>query len=463
MSVDHERVVDLVSAQQRQRKAAEDAKRAADDLTHHDVAMALRADLSIGKHAPVYTVGAFFLPGQDGLWKPRTHQQMQVLVAERFAGRKLVRKQSDFRQIAEHLAAVCDVPGFFDEAPPGVVTQLGFHRLNADGEVETVALDLAHRQSFALPYSPDIEAECPLLDGLLARAFDGDDQAAQATAFWEAVGATLFGLMPRLQRVVLMLGRERSGKSLVQRLLEAAFPPEAVCAVSPAAWSSDYFIATLAGKRINLVGELHDESPIPGAAFKNVTGGNLITGRHPTHRPFTFRALVAHWFASNVLPATTDRGEAFYRRWLVLRFRNTVPADQVDPDLFEKIVAAELPAMLAQAFSGAERVAKSGRLTESAAHHAVMQRWRLAANPLEQFLADDEWVEIDPDAREHGAPEVYAAYRRWSAACGFRNPFGRNHFLELLDSTGAARGVAIKRSGTRNVVAGLRLVRRDEP
>jgi len=57
---------------------------------------------------------------------------------------------------------------------------------------------------------------------------------------------------------------------------------------------------------------------------------------------------------------------------------------------------------------------------------------------------------------------VYQAYRRWSAVCGFRNPFGRNHFLELLDATGASRGVSIKRIGSRNVVAGLRLLKGPE-
>lgn len=461
MPAEHDNVADLAVARAQQRQAARAAKEAADEFTHHDVATAVRDELAIGAHVPVYSAGAFYLPNADGLWRSRSHQQMQVYVAEHYGGRKLVRKQSDFRQITEHLGALCEDEQFFESAAFGVASPAGFHRLES-GRVLTETLELDHRQTFVLPFGPDFEAECPLLDGVLAQAFEGDDPDSQTSAWWESVGATIFGLMPRLQVVVLMLGRERSGKSLLQRVLERAFPPDAVCAVSPSAWSSDYFLATLAGKRINLVGELHDESPIPGAAFKNVTGGSLITGRHPTHRPFTFRALAAHWFASNVLPATTDRGEAFYRRWVVLRFRNTVPIDQVDPDLFDKIVAAELPALLAQAFQGAERVAAAGRIAASQAHLQVLQRWRLAANPLEQFLVDDEWVELDPDARRHGAPEVYAAYRRWSASCGFRNPFGRNHFLDLLESTGAARGVSFKRSGTRNLVVGLRLVKADE-
>lgn len=463
MPGDTDKVADLAVARQRQRQADAQSKADADQATHHTIALSVRAYLARDQHEPVFANGAFFVPGDSGLWEQMSHERMQVLVAELHGGKKLCRKHSDFKQIVEHLAALSEADGFFDEAALGVASPAGLHRLTNGCSVECVPLGLTHRQTFRLPHAPDFDAEAPLLDGVLDQAFAGDDAAAQTDMWWQAFGASLFGLMPRLQLVVLLLGRERSGKSLLQRVLERTFPAEAVGAVSPASWGHEYHVAALGGKRVNVVGELSDDAPIPAAAFKNVTGQNLVAGRHPTHRPFSFRCQAAHWFASNVLPPTTDRSEAFYRRWRVLRFANTVPADRVDPDLFEKIVATEMPAILASAFLGAERVARAGALRETAAHAAVLERWRLAANPLQQFLADGEWVEIDPGAAEHTTPAVYEAYRRWSASCGFRNPFGRNHFLELLDATGAARGVSIKRAGTKNVVAGLRLVQRVLP
>lgn len=463
MPADTDKIADLAVARQRQRQVEAQSKAEADSATHHTIALSVRAHLAHADHEPVFANGAFFVPSKSGLWEAMSHERMQVLVAELHGGKKLCRKHSDFKQIVEHLAALCAAEGFFNEAALGVASPDGLHRLTDDGHVECVPLSLAHRQTFRLPHAPDYEAEAPLFDAVLAQAFEGDDAEAQTDLFWRAFGASLLGLLAMLQLVMLLLGRERSGKSLVQRVLERAFPVEAICAVSPASWGNEYYVAALAGKRINVVGELSDEAPIPAAAFKNVTGQNLVACRHPTHRPFTERIHAAHWFASNVLPPTTDRTEAFYRRWRVLRFANTVPAERVDPGLFDKIVATEMPAILASALLGAERVAQSGGLPTTSAHAAVLDRWRLAANPLQQFLTDTEWVEIDPDAAEHTTPAVYEAYRRWSASCGFRNPFGRNHFLELLDATGAARGVTLKRSGTKNVVAGLRLVPREFP
>lgn len=446
-------VVDLDKAQ-RARSAP-----VAAEASHHDLALAWRDLRTLDGHVPVYTRGAFYVPERGGLWVQRSIEQVQVEVATEFNGGKLCRKRSDFTSIAAHAAALCEQEDFFDALPHGVVTAEGLHRLNAAGQVECQPLQLAHKRVSQLEWRPEADAECPLLDGVLRDAFAGDDVDAQTALWWEAVGASLFGLLPSLQIVMLMLGRERSGKSLLQRILERAWPASAVGAVSPASWGHEYHVAALAGAAINIIGELSDDAPIPAAAFKNVTGQNLVAGRHPTHRPFAFRCTAAHWFASNVLPPTTDRSEAFYRRWRVLRFANTVPVDRVDPGLCDKIIAAEMPALLFAAFRGAEQVARAGGLRTTKPHEEVLARWRMAANPLQQFLLDPEWIELDPGARTHSTTEVYQAYRRWSAFAGFRNPFGRNHFLDLLDSTGATRGVTV----ARHVVAGLRLVSRDAP
>lgn len=456
MSDKAEVICDLVEARQRQRRQQAEAQ----DQTHHDMAEGLGESMSVDGFGLVFSAGDFYAPQRDGLWQRMTHEEMQVRVARHWGGCKLCRKHSDFRQIVDHASALFDQPNYFDQAPPGVASAAGFHTINEAGQIETVPTALHHRQTWALPFAPEYDADAPMLERVLEDAFAGADPEAQTDLWWQAVGAALFGLMPRLQLALLLIGRERTGKSLLQRLLERIFPPEAVCAVSPSSWGHEYHVAALAGRRLNVVGELADDAPIPAAAFKNVTGQNLVAGRHPTHRPFSFRCLAAHCFASNVLPPTTDRSEAFYRRWRVLWFPNAVPPERVDPDLFDKIVGAEMPAILALAFLGAQRVAQAGSLRTTGPHMQVMERWRMAANPLQQFLSDEEWVDLDAEARAHTPTDVYEAYRKWASSCGFRNPFGRNHFIELLDATGAARGVAIKRSGTRTVVAGLRLVPR---
>lgn len=74
-----------------------------------------------------------------------------------------------------------------------------------------------------------------------------------------------------------------------KRILRELVPRDFVTAVSPFSWDKEYFVASLAGSRLNVVGELPDDKSIPSAAFKTVLGGDLITGRHPSHRPITFK------------------------------------------------------------------------------------------------------------------------------------------------------------------------------
>lgn len=454
----HARVADLAVERGRKRQAAA----AAADATHHDMALAWLDSTAIGEHRAVFVSGAFHEPTSSGLWVEKSIQEAQVNVAVKFNGRKLCKRNSDYKQIVDHASAMVESADFFAKAPIGVTTPSGFYRIDATGKrCECVPLSLEHRQSFSLRWDPDFDAEPTRVCQLLADAFEGNHAEDQTDALWQLMGAILFGLLARQQLAALFLGRAGSGKTTIQRVIESGFPASAVCAVSPAVWGHEYNVASLAPpKRLNLVGELADDAPIPAAAFKNVTGQNLIEGRHPTHRPFYFVCQAAHLFAANVTPPTTDRSEGFWRRWRVWHFTNRVPEDRADPLLVEKILEEEMPAFLAYAFRGAERMCEAGRLRTTPAHDAVLAKWKAAANPVLQYLLDSEWVELDPDAVVVSTREAYASYRKWASDVGMRNPFGRNHFLELVDSTGATLGVARRKSNGIDIVAGVRLIDR---
>lgn len=444
------------------RKALDRAKQApakrsdpAEVATHYELAQRWLQHRSLADHAPVYSGGMWYAPRPDGLWQALEIAQVETEIAALFPAEKLCRKGGDYRQIASVAASIASEPRFFEGAPLGVVTPAGFHTMRTDGTVVAEPLSLEHRQTFRLSWAPDAECQTPLFDGMLLSALRGDDETEQAAMLVEVIGAVLFGLLPRLQKVCLLIGREGSGKSTIQRLIERLFPADAVSAVSPASWGREYNVAALAGKRLNVVGELSDEAPIPAAAFKNVTGQNLIEGRHPTHRPFYFTCTASHLFAANVLPPTTDRTDAFYRRWCIVVFRNRVTDAKVDPDLLDKMLAREVPGILARAFAGAESVAVAGRMRSTDAQARQIAKWKAAANPVLQYLLDEDAVELDKVAPTTPTKDVYDHYRRWSSAAGFRNPFGRNHFLELLDATGGQVGVAVR----RQMVSGMRVVR----
>ena len=152
------------------------------------------------------------------------------------------------------------------------------------------------------------------------RPFKSDipnEEEQQVILIQEIVGAIMLGLMARYQKAVQFYDPfGRAGKGTLERMITGLIPDEFVSAVSPFKWDNEYYLASLAGSRLNTVGELSDSKPIPAAAFKTVTGGDLLTGRHPTHRPFTFKNEAAHLFMSNHLITTNDHSEALFTRWL---------------------------------------------------------------------------------------------------------------------------------------------------
>ncbi len=202
------------------------------------------------------------------------------------------------------------------------------------------------RQCFALAVAP---ADEPIdrFDQFLDETFRHEDLTwtlAQQRVLQEVVGAALVGILYRFEVAVLLFGKTRAGKSTILRLIEALFPPEFVGSVSPFDWGDEKYRASLAGLRINLVGELPSEREIPANMLKLVTGrDDAVTGRHPFGRPFHFRPTCGHIFNGNDFLTTRDHHPAFWGRWLCLDFRNSVaPADR-DEGLSDRIVREELP------------------------------------------------------------------------------------------------------------------------
>lgn len=193
------------------------------------------------------------------------------------------------------------------------------------------------------------QMETPMFDVFLHETFqsscEGEEQQ-QIDRIQEIYGATMFGLMQRYHKAVLSYDPYgRAGKGTACDILAALVPQEFVTNVSPFNWSNEYYLATLAGSRLNLVGELPENTPLPAAEFKTVTGGDILTGRHPAGRPFTFRNHAAHICSSNHLLNTRDQSDAFFWRWLAVRFPNSCLRSglPLDIGLAERILASELP------------------------------------------------------------------------------------------------------------------------
>ena len=403
--------------------------------THHGYAKDLLIQLTSDIWPPVGYEGSLYIVNPaNGVWERKPSELLERLVAEAHDGKENCKRRGDYSAIAQHAISLADDPEFFADAPIGLACPKGFYQI-VGSDVTVVPLAPEHRQRVMLKITPE-KQDTPLFNRFLNETFESGrvgEEAEQRNLVQEIAGATMLGLMPRFQKAVQFYDPfGRAGKGTLERILRQLVPASFVTAVSPFVWHKEYFVAALAGSRLNVVGELPDNESIPAAMFKTVTGGDLITGRHPTHRPISFKNEASHLFMSNHLINTRDHSEAFFSRWLIVEFPNSrlrtgLP---LDPGLAERIIEREMPGIAQWALEGAVRLLQKGSFSKSSAHDRLMAKWRRSTSSLEEFI--HERCQVGDNTLYTRRSEFYREYSEWSKGTG-RKPFSKGRVKELLE------------------------------
>ena len=256
--------------------------------THHGYAENLIARLTSDGWKPVGHEGTLYVidPGAN-IWIRKDQAALEQLVAESYDDGDNCRRRADYTAIALHATSLVADDAFFAAAPVGLACPGGFYRI-VGGSIRVEPLKPGHRQRVLVDVTPSSEAT-PQFDAFLHDTFKSEterEELEQIELLQEVAGAIVLGFMHRYQKAVVLYDPYgRAGKGTFESILRHLVPASFVTAVSPFTWEQEYFAVALAGARLNVVGELPDDRAIPAAIFKSVIGGDLITGRHPTHRP----------------------------------------------------------------------------------------------------------------------------------------------------------------------------------
>ncbi len=401
--------------------------------THHGYALDVVDKFTVNDWRPVGYEGTLFrVDRASNLWVEVPFDAIVHQVTGNHDAKENCERGSDYKAISQHVISISTNDEYFADAAVGLATPGGFYQIK-DGQIEVSPLVPAHRQRVMIDVTPR-DMPTPLFDKFLHDTFQSitpGEELAQIVLVQEITGAIMVGIAHKYQKAVLYYDPfGRAGKGTLEGIQRWLVPPAFHSAVSPFKWDSEYYLASLAGARLNVVGELPDDKPIPAAAFKTVTGGDLLTGRHPTHRPISFKNQAAHVFMSNHLINTTDHSEAFFARWEIVEFPNSrlVSGLPLDTDLAANIVAAELPGIAFWALQGAARLIENGAYSKSSAHDRLMTQWRRRTNSLDEFIF--ECCDLNADATTKRST-FYQAYTIWCKDSG-RKPFAKSKVKDLL-------------------------------
>lgn len=138
---------------------------------------------------------------------------------------------------------------------------------------------------------------------------------------------------------VFFIGEHDTGKSTLARLLRYLIGENHVSAVSLDVFDRNFALSQMRNKRLNVAGEISRKvKPSQFKSFKEITGGDsvFVDIKNKESQSVTFTA--KQLFLGNFLPDFPTDDDSIYGRFNVIYFDNTVPREERDPDLFDKLI-----------------------------------------------------------------------------------------------------------------------------
>ncbi len=277
--------------------------------------------------------------------------------------------------------------GFFADAPRGLAFADCFLEVvfrGRKGQLVRRSKGPEHRAKVGYDFALTRQADAPSFFRYLADIWGHHaDHALRVALLQEFVGAALLGLGTRYHRALLLQGQAGAGKSTFLNILAGLFPAGSVAHVKPSYFEDDNKLAALVGKRLNVVYEIGQDRIVGQDIFKEVLEGAGQTVVEKYKIAYEFFPEAAHAYGCNDWPSVPGAHASFWDRWLCMQIdRRIRGTDMEERELATRIIAEDLPGIVAWALEGAERLLAQDRFTQPPSSQLALAAWRGEADAV---------------------------------------------------------------------------------
>lgn len=353
----------------------------------------------------------------------------------------------DIREIVERLSweesIRCSLDGFNSNSNL-VNLQNGVFNLETS---ELLDHDRSYRFTYQIhaSYLEDLsEVSCPTFERFCETSLDGDPTKRQLLL--EFIGYICTDTNAG-KCALFFKGQPNSGKSVISSFIARLFDQELVSSIPLHQLADRFFRAELAGKKINVAGEIAGRTLRDISIFKSITGNDRIVGEFKGRDPFYFTPRCKLLFSGNTLPLTTetDATAAFVNRIRVLSFNHSTPPEEQDKQLLDKLWV-ERDSILTLALQAVQELIKRNfEFTMPEDSRTFLDAYKLRGNVLGGFL--DECCVVEPSARVFNT-DLYDAYLAYCKRNGLEAALKKT-FYDLLSGVPGVYAKRI-RIGTEN-------------
>lgn len=302
-----------------------------------------------------------------------------------------------------------------------------------DGNFQPTDPNLMITQTAGVRFDPD--ATCPTWEAFIDQTMGGDKELVAYIK--RAVGYSLT-TTTREHAMFFVYGTGANGKSTFLNIMRALFGELGAQASgdlllerfgkgNTGAPSSD--LARLRGKRLVAMSEVEDGQHFSDKTVKSYTGGDAITARYLYKDTFEFVPRFKIWLASNYKPTVKGTDTGVWRRMKLIPFTVTVPPEQRDKRLEEKL-RAELPGILNWAVEGCIEWQRVG-LNDPKVISDAVKEYRDDMDVVGTWLRDH--CVFEPDAKMHFG-NAYKFFKEWSEE-NYNFAYAKKRFGQHLGAT----------------------------
>ncbi len=299
--------------------------------------------------------------------------------------------------------------------------------------LKTGTLQPAEPEDRITRHSPvifDAKAKCQLFLLFIDQVTGGDKKLA--AYLQRVIGYSLTGFNNE-QCLFFLYGSGANGKSTFLNVLSELLgpdlarqtPPETLMAKKSPGASND--IARLQNVRVAIANEIEDGSLLAESLVKQMTGGDVMTGRFLYREFVDFIPKFKLFIAGNHKPTIRGRDNGIWRRIHLIPFTVTIPPAQRDKTLQTKL-RAELPGILNWAIAGCMAWQKLGLVAPQVVKDAV-DGYRKEMDLLAGWIdaccvtgAQHDWQ----------SRQAYSSYSTWAKDGGYK-PMSESIFSRELE------------------------------
>ncbi len=138
---------------------------------------------------------------------------------------------------------------------------------------------------------------------------------------------------------IFFIGEHDTGKSTLTRVLKYLVGDKYVSSVPLDKMDKNFALSQMRNARLNIAGEIaHGVKPQQFKIFKELTGGDSTYIDVKFEQPYSTVITAKHLFSGNFLPELPIEDDSLIDRLNVIYFSNTIPRDNRDINLTEKLI-----------------------------------------------------------------------------------------------------------------------------